>query len=148
MLPAFRDPIMSDPIVSASVTIRPDDKRCRYWAKIIRADVPLPLPSAVDSASDVPGPYLRNGDEEILPGDFLIEGEEAHHARNRGWCYRITWVRADGTAQRIKPTSERKAAMKAAGMEPSLLTGSGDIAACIRIAHGVRAGMESVILAA
>ncbi len=139
---------MSDQIISASVTIEPEDSRCCYWAKIIRDGQPLPLPSAVSGASDVPGAYLRSGDEELLQGDVLIEGEEMHHRKNRGWCYRITWVRADGTAHRIRPTVERKAAMKAAGMNVALLTGSGDIAACIRIAHGLRAGMESVIVGA
>lgn len=126
---------------SASVTIAPIDSRCRYWAKIIRAGSPLPLPSAVDCAAAVPGAYLRRGDEEIFEGDFLIEGEEVHHVRNRGWCYRITRVQADGVERRIRPSAERKASLKAQGLAPELLSGSGDIAACIRIAHGLRAGL-------
>ena len=61
---------MSDTIQSASVTSKPQDSRCRYWCKIIRAGAPLPTPSAVTCANDVPGPYLRHGDEELFAGDF------------------------------------------------------------------------------
>lgn len=41
---------MSDLIKSCSVKVGPRDSRCRYWAKLIRAADPLPLPSAVDGA--------------------------------------------------------------------------------------------------
>lgn len=127
--------------ISASIKIGPQDSRCRYWAKIIRAGQALPLPSAVSGASDVPGGYLRNGEEEIFPGDFFVQGEEMHHRRNRGWTYCIGWCDADGNYKSVRPSAERKASLKAQGLAPELLSGSGDIAACIRIAHGLRAGL-------
>lgn len=133
---------MSDQIKSLSVTIGAQDSRCRYWAKIIRADQALPLPSAVDGANDVPGPYLRKGDDELFAGDILIDGEEAHHRKNRGWSYRVIWMDPEtGERCRVFPNAEIKAALKAGGLAPELLKGSGDVAAAIRIAHGLRAGI-------
>lgn len=132
---------MSDQIKSVSVEIKPRDSRCRYWAKIIRANQPLPLPSNVNGADDIPGPYLRIGEEEMLPGDVLIEGEANHHMKTRGWTYDVHVIRADGTCYSTQPMSAHKAALKDAGMPVNLLTGSGDIAACVRIAHGVRMGL-------
>lgn len=46
----------------------PSDYRCKYWAKLIRAHSPLPLPSDVMSATSLPGHlYLLRGDEEFSP---------------------------------------------------------------------------------
>lgn len=130
---------------SVSVEVRPRDSRCRYWAKIIRAGAPLPAPSAVSGASDVPGPYLRQGEDELLPGDVLIEGEERHHRKARGWDYWVTWCDEHGALRRItNPGAEHKARMKAAGMAPALLIGSGEVAACIRVAHAIRLGINLV----
>lgn len=123
---------------SISVKIGPQDSRCRYWAKIIKAE-DLPIPSSIDGANDIPGPYKRHGDEELLVGEFLIEGEEIHHRKARGWAYNITFLH-NGNERTIKPSSEIKQQMKAAGMPPELLKGSGDIAACVRIAIGARDG--------
>lgn len=135
---------MSDQIKSASVTIKPIDSRCRYWAKIIRANTSLPLPSDVDGANDITGHYLRNGEDEMFEGDILIEGEANHHRSNRGWSYWVGFCGADGKVVRIKnPGADLKAKMKAAGCPVELLAGSGQIAAAIRIAHGVRLGMIS-----
>ena len=130
---------MSNQINSASVIIKPADSRCRYWAKIVRAEAALPVPSKVDGANDVPGAYLRHGDDELFAGDILIEGEENHHRNNRGWSYWVTWCGADGQAFRIKnPGAELKSKMKAAGCPAELLAGAGQVAAAVRIAHGVR----------
>lgn len=134
--------------VSASVKIGAQDRRCRYWAKVLRAGQALPIPSAVSAANDVTSPYLKAGDEELMLGDVLIEGEEVSHRKARGWVYRLTFVQADGTAFIVRPKSEVKAAMKAAGLQSHLLAGSGDVAACVRIAHGLRAGLADVIAAA
>lgn len=128
--------------MSASITIKPQDSRCRYWAKIIRSGTPLPLPSDVDGANDVPGQYLRKGEDELMEGDFLLEGEEMHHRKARGWTYHLTFVGQDGEAVRVSPSAERKAAMKAGGLDPELLKGSGDVAAMIRMAHALRAGVS------
>lgn len=137
---------MSDLIESVSVRIAPRDDRCRYWAKVIRAGQALPLPSATNGANDLPGLYARKGEEELLPGDVLIEGEEAHHRKARGWAYWITFVH-EGKAHTKAPTGI-KAHLKTAGLPAELLTGSGDVAACVRIAHGLRLGMADIIVKA
>lgn len=134
---------MPDLIESVSVRIAPRGSRCRYWAKVIRANQPLPAPSAVNGTNDVPGPYARKGEEELMPGDVLIEGEEVSHRKARGWSYWVTFVHGD-TAHTTTPGGT-KAAMKAAGMPAELLTGSGDVAACVRVVHGLRLGMADVI---
>lgn len=134
---------MSDQIKSASVRVVPGDSRCRYWAKIVRAANPLPLPKDVDGANDIAAPYAKKGDEELFPGDMLIEGEENHHRNNRGWSYWVTYCDNDATGtRRIKnPGADEKAAMKAAGLPAELLAGSGGVAAAVRFAHGVRLGL-------
>lgn len=129
---------------SYSVTIKPIDSRCRHWAKIIRAGQSLPLPIAVQGANDIPVPYANDGDEELLPGDVLFEGEANHHSRNdRGWTYFISAVTIEGEFVVLTSGfSVQKAELKAQGMAPELLMGSGDIAAMVRIAHGLRAGLK------
>lgn len=125
---------------SVSVTLGPRDKRCQYWAKIIRAAQPLP-PHDTDSAG-IPGPWLRRGEEELFPGDVLLEAEARHHRKARGWDHTIAWVDSDGAFHRVAPSPEHKAALKSQGLAPHLLTGSGPVTACLRIAHGLRAGLD------
>lgn len=129
-------------VASHSVTIKPLDRRCKYWAKIIRSGHELPLPSAVSGANDVPCGYARNGDEELFEGDFLLEGEENHHAKNRGWTFWLTTVKNGKLIRGVKYSSDRKAAMKAAGLPAQYLPGSGDIAGLIRMAHALQLGLD------
>lgn len=136
------DAIETPAVLSVSVEIRPVDSRCRHWAKVVRAGQELPIPADVDGASDIPGGYARNGDEELFEGDVLIEGEENHHRKARGWTYYITYMNKNGDARRVKPSSEIKSYLKQQGLDPRLLAGSGDVAACVRIAHAIRAGFR------
>lgn len=130
-------------MTSQSIVIKPQDYRCRYWAKLIRADKTLPLPCDVKGANDLQGiAYAQKGDEELFVGDVLIEGEELHHRKNRGWLYHITYINKKGELTRLCPTSEIKKYLKENGLPVEYLAGSGDIAACVRIAHGLRAGLE------
>ena len=133
---------MSNPVQSVSVSILPQDYRCRFWAKVVRASVALPLPSAVQGASDVPGAYARRGDEELLAGDILITGEEMHHRKARGWTYRVFFMNSAGELIKVpNPGTSEKAAMKSNGLPANLLPGSGEVAACIRLAHAIRLGI-------
>ncbi|MBZ2206518.1 hypothetical protein [Massilia soli] len=79
-----------------------------------------------------------------MPGDVLFEGEANHHRRtDRGWTYCIQVVTNDGELLLLESGfCAAKAALKAQGMAPELLQGSGDIAAMVRIALGVRAGLN------
>lgn len=129
---------------SHSVNIKPTDSRCRHWAKIVRSGEALPLPVDAQSANDIPAPYSNAGEEELLPGDFLFEGEANHHTRtDRGWKYKIRTVTDNGELISLRSGfAAQKAELKAQGMAFEMLTGAGDIAAMIRIAHGLRAGLK------
>lgn len=129
---------------SHSVKFGPIDSRCRYWAKISRAGQVLPLPENVQGADDITGPYLRRGEEELMTGDVLFEGEANHHRRtDRGWTYWVTIVLPSGELVRLQSGfSAHKRELKVQGMAPELLKGSGDVAAMVRIAHGVRLGLS------
>jgi hypothetical protein len=128
---------------SHSVTIAPFDDRCRYWAKICRAEQALPHPTNALRADDLPGRYLLRGQDELMPGDVLFEGEANHHRRtDRGWSYWLKMVLPNGELLELNSGfGAQKQQLKRQGMQPDLLMGSGDIAAMVRIAHGVRMGM-------
>lgn len=136
---------MSDPIVSVTVTPKPIDSRCKYWAKIVRADE-LPTPSEVSGAGDLPGEYLRVGEEvELFTGDYLVEGEANHHRRQRGWEYWVsTCVVVDGVPQCIRleefDGKGVKSALREAG-ERDLLRGAGKHAAVVRAIWAVSLGV-------
>lgn len=136
----------ADAAVSVSIQIKKRDSRCRFWAKVIRAGQALPMPSAVSGANDIPGPFAQQGDEELFFGDVLIEGEENHHRHSRGWTYGVTFIGLDGAVHVVQPSSDIKAALKKAGLDRALLAGSGDVAACVRIAHGLRAGLVACVV--
>jgi hypothetical protein len=125
---------------SHSINVGPCDARCRYWAKLVRNGEVLPVPASVQGANDLPASYLQRGDEELLAGDLLFEGEANHHRRtDRGWTYWVTTVTGEGALLRFKGGF---AAQKAQGMVPDLLKGAGDVAAMVRIGHGLRAGLS------
>ena len=132
---------------SHSVEILPYDARCRYWAKIVRAGMPLPSPSLVSGANDIPSAYLQKGEDELLPGDVLFEGEANHHRSNRGWSYWVTYVTEAGDLVKIghQDFGDIKVLFKQQGMEPDYLKGAGDVAAMVRIAHGLRMGMSTAV---
>ncbi len=125
-----------------SVSIYPVDGRCRYWAKIVRANQSLPMPETVQGAADISGNFLRRGEEEIMTGDVLFEGEAMHHRKARGWLYTVSAVTPAGALLvRNGDWREFKSEMKTeGGFDPMLLRGSGDLAACVRFAHIARLG--------
>lgn len=137
---------MSNPTKSVSVSIGPVDSRCRYWAKIVRKGELLPMPSNTHGANDIPGPYVRNGEDELLPGDTLIQGEARHHRKQRGWNYAVTYCTEAGEKLHIvNPGADVKAALKGAGVRAELLPGSGGIAACVRVRKALQLGMLSIL---
>lgn len=136
------------PIESRSVVCNPRNEKCRYWAKVIRAGQPIPLPEEVTGANDVPGPYIRKGDDvEIFEGDFLLEGEENHHTKKRGWTYDLRYltISTEGKLRVLGSSwtnSDVKQSCRLAGRK-DLLGGSGDVAAMIREIHARRDGLVS-----
>lgn len=138
---------MSDQILSATYVCAPSDHRCRYWAKVVRAGTELPLPEHVDGASDVPGPYVRRGDDvELFEGDWLLEGEEVSHRKQRGWTYHLRALGRHADTDELGVYSwtfgvDSKPAIRAAGAK-DLLGGSGDVAAMVREIHARRRGIK------
>ena len=128
--------------ISHSVSIKPSDSRCRYWANIFRLGDSIPLPVNVQGASDLVLNFLKQGDDELFSGDFLIEGEEMHHRKYRGWCYRLTFINSDGELISIRPSLDHKQQLKTQGLNRELLSGSGELAAIIRIIHVIKSGLK------
>lgn len=130
---------------SVSVDVGPMDNRHRWWSKVIRHGDSIPTPDQIEGANSFPQPFLKKGDDELMAGDFIIHGEEIHHRHQRGWGYQIGYMNQEGDLEWVTPTRENKAALKEAGMDKALLTGSGDLAACVRVAHGLRQGLDAGI---
>lgn len=135
--------------MSTSIKVGPVDARCSYWAIMVRAGQPLPHPENARGAADLVQrfvPTRRDGrpvDEELFPGDMLFEGEQVKHNRDYGWTYQVRWLAPDGDEVKLRPGSEVKADLKAKGLAPDLLRGAGQLAACVRVAHALRAGLEA-----
>lgn len=122
-------------IESVEYKAAPSDSRCRYWCKVIRADEPLPLPADVERANDIPGNY-RQGPEELFPGDIVLEGEENHHRKQRGWSYNVGLCVGREISWNPRG-NETKPWLRERGLR-DLLKGSGQIAAIVREAHALR----------
>ncbi|MBW4048081.1 MAG: hypothetical protein HIU89_09120 [Proteobacteria bacterium] len=61
----------------------------------------------------------------------------------QGGCAWLASVTEDGNFLRYRSGfGPAKAEMKAQGLAPELLTGSGDVAGMVRLPHGLRAGMK------
>lgn len=136
--------VLSDNAKSVSFSIAPYNSRCRYWAKVVRSDKPLPTPSCVHGANEIPAPYSAHGEDELFVGDLVFEGEANHHRRtDRGWSYWVHFVNASGNLVSYRAGfSEQKASAKKQGLAPALLAGSGDVAGAVRVAHALRLGMS------
>jgi hypothetical protein len=131
----------SNPIESVSYTPAAQDSRCRYWCKVVKSGTTLPLPADVRGANDVPAEYLRQGDEiELFEGDWLLEGEEVSHRRQRGWTYNLGHVEQGAVVWYSFKHADVKAFLRKLGTIRPILGGSGDVAAMIRCIHAVRMG--------
>lgn len=128
---------------TVAVLAAPLDRACGYWSKVIRAHDPIPLPSHCNFADDIrPYPYLQRNELVYLSaGDVLLEGEAVHKSKKRGWLYWLTIV-ADGEALVIKPNSSIKKHLRASGLPHEIMSGSGKIAAILRVAHAHRRGIN------
>ncbi len=155
----------NEPVISCEYTAIPSDSRCKYWCKIVRDGQVLPLPHVVRGANDIPGEYLRKGDDiEIFPGDYILEGEQVHHVKQRGWKYNLgrlalpvaatETIDTEGNTHPGEPAKPArivwleygkpvKDALRAAGYK-TLLGGSGDVAGMVRSIHARREGVWPV----
>ena len=126
-----------------SVSVLIQSARGAQWAKLNRQSEArrLPAPAKVLGGGDLPGQYLPTGDEELLPGDALFEGERGRH----GWNYKLTMAMPSGEALIVSSRSDNlssfKAAAKEANMPIWLLQGAGPLAALVRIVFAYRLGL-------
>lgn len=147
------NPIESNPITpveSLTYVAKPTDAKCRYWCKVITPHMDLPLPGTVDGANDLPGEYLRKGDDvEVFEGNIVLEGEEVSHNKKRGWAYNygtLSLKKSDPSGQAIGLTwdhadpADVKDACRKAGRK-DLLAGRGDVAALVREIWARREGL-------
>lgn len=140
----------------ATYVLGKHDRRCRGWERVIREAMPLPAPEDVHGAGDLPGCYAPDrGSEELFGLDAVMQGEENHHRRARGWTYWL-YVRhpATNAIVPLTPTAARKALIKKAilagriDLPPEVLKGSGDIAGMVRLLAAIRAGLPIAELSA
>lgn len=130
-------------VVSTTYIARPRDPKCRFWSKVFLIEE-TPLPGL---AQDIPGPYLTKGaDVEIFHGMVIFEGEEVHHSKKRGWCYRFGVLSREGEIVWREPEASRIKMLlreaRAKGLNTTyLFDGSGDIAAMCRRIHAARRGL-------
>jgi hypothetical protein len=130
-------------IQSVSYTPKPNDRRCRFWCKVISSDEALPAPGDVDGANGLPSAYMRQGEEiELFEGDAVLKGEANHHSKARGWSYSLGLVK-DGKLiwlEEYKLSCVKKFLREHEDRDG--LRGSGDIAAMVRFLRALRSGMH------
>jgi hypothetical protein len=113
----------------------PRDNRCKWWS--VQLDESL---SVDHLTSRLKSDYLcKNSDLELPLHSMLLESEEIHHRKERGYRVRLgvvlesenelklSWIRPNfAIKQHIKKTDQ------------DLMLGTGDVAACVRIALWLR----------
>jgi hypothetical protein len=127
--------------VTVSYIANPRDSRCLWWSvHIPRA---FTLGSLDNKTSLRELGYLKKGaDIELEEGDAVLDSEENHHRKARGYTVKIGIVIA-GTLRWFQPGEKTKANIKAfASPEQwsTLKLGSGDVAACLRLLVACRMG--------
>jgi hypothetical protein len=101
----------------------------------------LPLPCEIQNGGSLPGRYVREGDEELFPGDVLFERE----FWGRRWPvaqYRAAIAGVDGEPIQLVYDSEVKARLKKQGLAIELLSGAGELAGLVRVLHAIAAGLR------
>ena len=108
---------------------RPQDSRCRWWSAIIEPS--MLEPRYLEERA--PFEYLKKGmDLELAEGVYLIDSEENHHRKQRGYTVLLGRV-FEGKVHWIAPDLRRKVYIKENGGQ-DLMKGSGDVTAILRMA--------------
>jgi hypothetical protein len=109
---------------------KPVDSRCEWWQTILTQDC-LQTKYLTERA---PFKYLKkNSDLELKEGTLLIDSEEIHHRKMRGYKVKLGMAIGE-TVEWLKPTLAHKIYIKNLGGYEDLLAGSGDVAAALRLA--------------
>ena len=141
-----------------SYVAKPADSRCKWWCKVIPAAVAATLDLTDRTSLHALEFVKKNADLELNEGDFVLDSEELHHRKSRGYRTVIGQVvrnpdgvlalhapgwGAEGEAMRT-PDMECKQAIKAAATREQwsqLSQGTGDVAACLRWAKARTMGV-------
>jgi hypothetical protein len=112
---------------------RPYDSKCKWW----QAEIPQNLSVANLEDERLVLKYYKSGQDLELPvGKLLIDSEQNHHRRNRGFSVQIGLVTENGLDW-LMPSLEIKKFIKSKG-HIDLMKGSGEVAAVFRIALYLR----------
>jgi hypothetical protein len=111
----------------------------RFWAKRITKKMKLMAPDAIHGARDIPGRKLPFGPVELVPGDFLIEGEPANHQHlEYGWHYVLKYIGADGKLCFFVPEFDN--CMNGSNRKPFAPR---QLSECVRVIHELRMGKDA-----
>lgn len=132
--------------LSVSLDVKKQNPQLREWVKHITPDMAFKAPADVRSAKDIPGRFWNEGVHRLELGEFLITSRLANiKSKEWGATHTLVYLGGDGQLHRIKPTAAHKQVLKASGMSPELLKGAGQLAACVRLALGLREGLFAAV---
>ncbi|TFW18667.1 hypothetical protein [Duganella callida] len=121
------------------------------WVKIISDHCRLPLPSAVEYPSHIPG-RIFSGDFYVPKSDeIIIEGYSYGTFKTRSgitislWNYRVSGIDSRGEFFSYNGNwMSLKKQMRSQGMDKTLLDGTKELAALVRVGHAIRLGMNLI----
>lgn len=111
---------------------QPSDSRCQWWQGEFLNDLDV---KHLEEKSPIKM-FKRGADLELTPGTMLIDSEALHHRHNRGFAVNFGLVTND-RVKWVVPNMKMKMLIKEKGHK-DLMKGSGDVAACVRIALYLR----------
>jgi hypothetical protein len=115
-------------IITVTHIAKPIDKRCQWWQGELPKD--LDIRHLIEKAPIKI--FKRNADLELTPGTLLIDSEQVHHRKLRGYNVCLGFVNHNEIIW-IAPTMARKQFIKNLG-NSDLMKGSGDVVGAIRMA--------------
>jgi hypothetical protein len=115
-----------------------DLRSTHYWYELeeseisavlyISSDEAIPLPNSKEFDTDRARVYAYKG--RLKYGDFLVL-KNAHEAY-------LLFVNTRGVLETIAPNAKHKEQIRTLGLSKEIMQGKGNVAACVRLAHGIR----------
>lgn len=95
---------------------------------VIKDDEDIPMPDSIEPPTIETKKYVYKG--YLKHGDFLIL-RDAHKAH-------LLFMNTIGIIEHIIPNAKHKEQLRTLGLPKEVMKGKGDVAACVRLAHGIR----------
>lgn len=115
-----------------------DLRSTHYWYELeeseispvlyISSDEAIPLPNSKEFDTERARVYAYKG--RLKYGDFLVL-KNAHEAY-------LLFVNTRGVLEAIAPNAKHKELLRTLGLSKEVMQGKGNVAACVRLAHGIR----------